>query len=137
MRILIVGSDTSLGEVLLDFFLLQGRHSIKNLLQDECRWKSERQTKKALSRASCDLVVDARILAATEVGEILFDIDISRTLWLAKASHRCGLGYLYLFSSRVFSGTAGRLYTEADYPDSEHTLGVPLLRCETAIRESF
>ena len=59
MRILIVGSDTSLGEVLLDFFLLQGRHSIKNLLQDECRWKSERQTKKALSRASCDLVVDA------------------------------------------------------------------------------
>ena len=136
MRILIVGSDTSLGEVLLDFFLLQGRHSIKTLLQDECRWKSERQTKKALSRASCDLVVDARIVASTEVGETLFDIDISRTLWLAKASHRGGVGYLYLSSSRVFSGTVGRLYTEDDYPDSEDSLGELLLRSETAIRDS-
>lgn len=136
MRILIVGSDTSLGEAMLDFFLLQGRHSIKTLLQDECRWKSERQTKKAVSRASCDLVVDARIVAATDGGETLFDIDISRTLWLAKASHRGGLGYLYLSSSRVFAGTVGRLYTEDDYPDGEDTLGELLLRSETAIRDS-
>jgi dTDP-4-dehydrorhamnose reductase len=136
VRILIVGSDTSLGEAMLDYFLLKRRHSIKTLLQDECRWKSERQAKKAVSRASCDLVIDARIVAATETGEVLFDIDISRTLWLAKASHRGGLGYLYLSSTRVFSGTAGRLYTEDDYPDSEDTLGELLLRGETAIRDS-
>ena len=135
MRILIAGSDTSLGEAILDFFLIQGRHAIEALPLGECRWKSERQAKKALRRANCDLVVDARIAAATDSGETVFDLDISRTLWLAKASHRSGVGYLYISSSRVFSGTVERLYSEDDYPDNEGTLGELLLRSETAVRD--
>ena len=135
MRILIVGSDTSLGEAILDFFLSQGRHAIEALSQEGCRWKSERQVKKVLRRAMCDLVVDTRIAAATDRGEILFDLDISRTLWLARACHRSGAGYLYLSSSRVFSGTVERLYSEDDYPDGEDTLGELLLRSETAVRD--
>ena len=120
---------------MLDFFLVQGRHAVEALPRGECRWKSERQAKKALRRANCDLVVDARIAAATDSGETLFDLDISRTFWLAKASHRSGVGYLYISSSRVFSGTVERLYSEDDYPDSEDALGELLLRSETAVRD--
>lgn len=120
---------------MLDFFLMQSRHAIEALPLGECRWKSERQAKKALRRANCDLVVDARISAATDGGETVFDLDISRTLWLAKASHRSGVGYLYISSSRVFSGSVERLYSEDDYPDSEDTLGELLLRSETAVRD--
>lgn len=136
MRILIVGSDTSLGDALLDFMLSQSRHAVEVLPLDECRWKSERQAKKALRRAKCELVVDARIVAAADGDETIHDLDIDRTLWLAKASHRNNVGYLYLSSSRVFSGSVERLYSEDDYPDNEGVLGELLLRSETAVRDN-
>jgi len=135
VRILIVGSDTSLGDALLDFLLTQGRHTVEVLSLGDCRWKSERQAKKALRRANCELVIDARIVAAADGDEIIHDLDINRTLWLAKASHRNNVGYLYLSSSRVFSGTVERLYSEDDYPDDEGVLGELLLRSETAVRD--
>ncbi len=136
MRILIVGSDTSLGEALHGFLLAQGRHAIEVLERGDCRWKSERQAKKALRRANCDLVVDIRIAVAVDSGKIIRDLDIDRTYWLAKASHRNGVGYLYLSSSRVFSGTIERLYSEDDYPDNEETVGELLLRGESVVRDS-
>jgi len=136
VRILIVGSDTALGEALQDFLLAQGRHSVEVLPLGDCRWKSERQAKKALRRANSELVVDARIVAAADSGEIIHDLDINRTLWLAKASHRNKVGYLYLSSSRVFSGSVERLYSEDDYPDNEGVLGELLLRSETAVRDN-
>ncbi len=136
MRILIVGSDSSLGEALQDFMLLQGRHEISVLPHEACRWRSERQAKKSLRRANCDLVIDARIAASADGGGSISDLDIDRTYWLAKSSHRSGLGYLYLSTARVFSGTVERLYSEDDYPDSEETLGELLLRGESVVRDS-
>ena len=136
MRILIVGSDNSLGDALQDFLLSQGRHAITVLPREACRWKSERQAKKSLRRADCDLVIDARIVAAADGGDTIRDLDIDRTFWLAKASHRSGVGYLYLSSSRVFSGNVERLYSEDDYPDNEETLGELLLRGESVVRDS-
>jgi len=136
VRILIVGSDTSLGDALLDFLLAQSRHAVEVLPLGDCRWKSERQAKKALRRANCELVIDARIVAAADGDEIIHDLDINRTLWLAKASHRNNVGYLYLSSSRVFSGSVERLYSEDDYPDNEGVLGELLLRSETAVRDN-
>lgn len=136
MRILIVGSDTSLGDALLDFLLSQSRHAVEVLPLEACRWKSERQAKKALRRAGCELVVDVRIMAAADGGDIIHDVDIDRTLWLAKASHRNNVGYIYLSSARVFSGSVERLYSEDDYPDNEDTLGELLLRSETAVRDN-
>lgn len=135
MRILIVGSNTSLGDALQDFLHLQSRHAVEVLSLEDCRWKSERQAKKALRRANCELVIDVRIVAAADGDEIIHDLDIDRTLWLAKASHRNNVGYLYLSSSRVFSGTVERLYSEDDYPDDEGVLGELLLRSETAVRD--
>jgi len=136
VRILIAGSDSSLGEALLDFFLAQGRHDIELLPLAACRWKSERQAKKALRRANTELVIDARIIAAADSGATIHDLDIGRTLWLARASHRSSVGYLYLSSAWVFSGSVERHYGEDDYPDSEGTLGELLLRSETAVRDS-
>ncbi len=136
MRILIAGSDTSLGEALLDFFLAQCRHEVEALPLAACRWKSERQAKKALRRVDTELVIDARIISAADSGVTIHDLDIGRTLWLAKASHRSGVGYLYLSSAQVFSGSVERHYGEDDYPDSEGTLGELLLRSETAVRDS-
>ena len=136
MRVLILGSDTFLGEALFDFFLACGRHVIEALPLDACRWKSERQAKKALRRCACDLVVDVRIVGSSLSDIRVADIDVDRTVWLARASHRSGRGYLYLSSTQVFSGSVERLYTEDDYPDSEEPMGELLLHCETAVRDS-
>jgi dTDP-4-dehydrorhamnose reductase len=135
VRILILGADSILGEALHDFFLFQGRHTIESLPLESCRWKSERQAKKALRRGNCELVVDARNLGPPGRNVTIQDLDINRTQWLARASHRSGTGYLYLSSAEVFSGSVERLYTEDDYPDSQELLGEMLLRCETAVRD--
>jgi len=136
VRILIVGSDTSLGEALQDFLLSQGRHAIGALALEECRWKSERQVKKALRRAKCELVIDVRIVAAADSGATIHDLDIDRTLWLARASHRNNVGFVCLSSSRVFSGTVQRPYSEDHYPDGEGALSELLLGNETAVRDN-
>lgn len=136
MRILILGADTFLGVALHDFLLSQGRHSVETLPLESCRWKSERQAKKALRRADCEINVDARNLGCQGRNTSIQDLDIKRTQWLARASHRSGAGYLYLSSAEVFSGSVERLYTEDDYPDSEELLGEMLLHCETAVRDN-
>lgn len=136
MHILLLASDTSVGFALAEFLQSQARHTVELLTRENCRWKSERQSKKALRRSQCDLLIDARISAAADSGETLHDHDIDRIHWLAKACHRNGVGYLYLSSSRVFSGSVERLYTEDDYPDNnENTLGELLLRGESFVRD--
>lgn len=136
MRILILGADTTLGEAVYDFFLFQGRHAVESLVLESCRWKSERQAKKALRRGNCELVVDARNLGFPDRNVTIQDLDIKRTQWLARASHRSGIGYLYISSAEVFSGSVERLYTEDDYPDSQELQGEMLLHCETAVRDN-
>lgn len=135
MRILILGADTILGEALYGFLLAQGRHTVESLPLESCRWKSERQAKKALRRGNCELVVDARNLASPGRNVAIQELDIKRIQWLARASHRSGIGYLYISSAEVFSGSVERLYTEDDYPDSQELQGEMLLHCETAVRD--
>ncbi|MBT4518411.1 MAG: sugar nucleotide-binding protein [Halieaceae bacterium] len=136
MRVLIVGSDNALGQELHSILLHQGRLDVVALASPDCRWKSERQVKKALRRADCELLVDTRILASADGSEQLHDLDIDRTNWLARICQRDGIGYIYLSSARLFSGSVERQYTEDDYPDSEDTLGELLLWCEGAVRDS-
>ena len=101
----------------------------------ECRWKSERQAKKALVRASCQYVVDTRIGYMADGGDPVHDLDLNRTLWLAKSCQKNKMAYFYLSSSRVFSGNLGRLYKEDDFPDNEESLAGLLLRAETAVKD--
>ena len=136
MRILILGADTILGESLHNFFLSLGRHTVESLPLESCRWKSERQAKKALRRGNCELVVDARSLGSPGSNVTIQDLDINRTQWLARSSHRSGAGYLYISTAEVFSGSVERLYTEVDYPDNQEPQGEMLLRCETAVRDN-
>jgi dTDP-4-dehydrorhamnose reductase len=136
VRILILGADSFLGVALHDFFLSQRRHTVESLSLESCRWKSERQAKKALRRANCELVVDARNLGSQGRNVSIQDLDVNRTQWLARASHRSGTGYLYISSAQVFSGSVERLYTEDDYPDSQEPQGEMLLHCETAVRDN-
>ncbi|MEH6580936.1 MAG: sugar nucleotide-binding protein [Halioglobus sp.] len=134
MRVLIIGSETPVGRSLQDFLRRRGRH-VEVLATTDCRWKSERQTKKALVRAACEFVVDARIEAAADGGVPIHDIDLNRTRWLARACQKNKFTYLYLSTSRVFSGGLDRLYTEEDYPDNEEGLGEILFQAESFIRD--
>jgi len=136
MRVLLIGADTSIGIALQSHLLRWGRHEVELLNGSACRWKSERQAKKAARRGGCDLIIDARIVAACDSGEILHDIDVKRCHWLAKACQRSGIHYLYLSSSRVFSGTRGRPYTELDPADNAETIGQLLLQAEAFVRET-
>lgn len=134
MRVLILGSDTPVGKALHDF-LLRRRRYVEVLVTSDCRWKSERRVKKALVRAGCDFVVDTRLQAKADGGEKIHDLDLQRTLWVAKSCQKNKIAHVYLSTSRVFSGDIERLYTEDDYPDNEESLGDLLLHAESVIRD--
>lgn len=134
MRVLVIGSDTPVGKSLQDFLLRRGRQVVTVPTAD-CRWKSERQTKKTLVRAACEFVVDTRIAAAADGGRTIHDLDLDRTGWIAKSCQKNKMTYLYLSTARVFSGDLDRLYTEDDYPDNEDSLGDLLLSAESSIRD--
>lgn len=135
LRILLTGSDSPLGLVLHEFLLQVGRHEVIPLTRATCRWKSERQAKKAVQRAKVDAMVDLRVLTALDSAEEITDLEVDRCDWLAKACQRNGVAYLHLSSSRLFSGRLDRLYSEDDYPDSDDKVGRALLRAEEAVRD--
>jgi dTDP-4-dehydrorhamnose reductase len=134
VRVLIIGSDTLVGRSLQEILLRRGRH-VEALASTECRWKSERQTKKALVRARCEFVVDTRIEAMAEAREPIHELDLNRTLWMAKACQKNSMAFTYLSTARVFTGDITRLYSEDDYPDSDRDLGELLLQAESSIRD--
>lgn len=136
MRALILGSDTPLGHALLNRLQHLGRHQVVPVTRATCRWKSERQAKKAVVRAKCDIVVDLRISAAADGVDPLQEVDLKRCHWVAKACQRSGITYLYTSNSRVFSGQLDRPYTEEDYPDNEAGAGALLTRAEQLVRDS-
>ena len=136
MRVLILGSDTPLGQALVERQALLARHETVLMSRSACRWKSERQAKKSVVRAKCDIVVDVRIEAAGDGGEQIQELDLKRCHWVAKACQRTAIAYLYLSSSRVFSGQLDRPYTEEDFPDNEETVGQLLSMAEQLVRDS-
>jgi len=135
VRVLILGSDTPLGEALAEREEHSGRHEMVLMSRAACRWKSERQAKKMVVRAKCDIVVDARIGAAGDNGDPIQELDLKRCHWVAKACQRTNIAYLHVSSNRVFSGQLGRPYTEDDHPDNEETVGLLLANAEQLVRD--
>ena len=136
MRVLLLGSDTPLGQALTDYLEHLGRHEQVEMSRSACRWKSERRAKKAVIRAKSEVVVDMRIEAAGDGGDPIQELDLKRCHWVAKACQRSAIPYLYISSSRVFSGQLDRPYSEEDEPDSEETVGQLLAGAEKLVRES-
>ena len=135
MRVLLLGTDTPLGQALTEYLERLGRHEVVAMSRSACRWKSERQAKKAVTRAKCELVVDMRIEAAGDGGDPIQELDIKRCHWVAKACQRSSIIYLYISSSRVFSGQLERPYTEDDLPDNDETVGQLLAEAERRVSE--
>ncbi|MDZ7782858.1 MAG: sugar nucleotide-binding protein [Halioglobus sp.] len=133
VRALLLGSDTPLGHALLERHYLLQRHEMLPSTLSACRWKSERQAKKSVVRAKCDIVVDLRIEAAADGGIPIQELDLQRCRWVAKACQRNASAYLYVSSSRVFSGALGRHYSEDDQPDNEESIGTLLRRAEELV----
>jgi dTDP-4-dehydrorhamnose reductase len=115
---------------------LLGRHEITTMSRAACRWKSERQAKKSLARAKSDIVVDLRIEAAGDGGLQIQELDLQRCHWVAKSCQRTHTAYLYVSSSRVFSGRLERAYVEQDVPDNEEPMGQLLARAEGIVAEA-
>lgn len=136
MKVLILGSDTPLGLSLVNILERLRRHEVVALTRAACRWKSERQAKKAVVRVKSDIVVDLRIVAAADGIDPLQETDLKRCHWVAKACQRSKITYLYVSSSRVFSGALGRPYTESDPPDNETGAGVMLASAEQLVRDN-
>lgn len=133
MRVLLLGSDTPLGKALVAAHQFQNRHELELITRANCRWKSERQAKKTIVRAKCDIVVDARIEAAGDGGVQIQELDLKRCHWVAKACQRSATAYLYMSSSRVFSGRLDRPYVEDNTPDNEESVGQLLTRAEEVV----
>lgn len=135
MRVLILGSDSPLGQALTEMLEHLGRHEVVALTRANARWKRERQAKKAVRRAACDVVVDTRLEAVADGGQKIADLDLQRTQWVAKSCQRDDLCHLFISSSRVFSGQLDRPYNEADEPDGEDKVAVLLAAAERVITE--
>ncbi len=136
MRVLLIGSDTSLGLALVDHLRRWGRHELEAVSSSTSRWKSERHAKKVVRRVRADIVVDARLQGAIDSGEIITELDIERSHWLAKACQRSNGSYFLLSTARVFAGDAGRAYREQDVPDNTETVGQLLAVAEARTRET-
>ena len=130
MRVLILGSDTSLGVALIRRQAMLGRHELVLMSCSACRWKSERQAKKSIARAKSETVVDLRLEIAGDGALPIQEVDLQRSHWVAKACHRTNATYLYVSSSGVFSGELQRPYLEEDSPDSDEVAGRLLARAE-------
>lgn len=133
MRVLILGADTPLGKAVVELQGLLGRHELLPMGSSACRWKSERQAKKSVVRAKCDIVLDVRIEAAGDGGFQIQELDLKRCHWVAKACQRTNTAYLYVSSSRVFSGRLDRPYDEEDAADNEETVGQLLASAEQVV----
>ncbi|MEE4192335.1 MAG: sugar nucleotide-binding protein [Halieaceae bacterium] len=134
MKVLLIGSDTPVGQALCNFFDLRGTEYTP-LSKSECRWKSERQAKKALRRSEAGLAVDARIQAAADGGIRIHEADIERCMWLARASQALRIPMLLLSCASIFEGKESRAYREEDYPDGMSTLASLIGAAETAVRD--
>ena len=134
MRVLIIGSDTPVGLALCEYFTLRGREFV-GLPKADCRWKSERQAKKSLRRSDSQFTIDTRLQAAADGGIRVHEIDVKRSLWLARASQILGIPFLHLSAARVFRGAATHLYREEDHPDGESSIARLLIEAEAAFRE--
>lgn len=133
MRVLLLGSDSPLGLALCERQALLGRHEFVLMSRSACRWKSERQAKKSVVRGKSDIVVDVRLEAAGDGAAEIHQQDLQRCHWVAKACQRSDTAYLFISSSRVFSGQLGRPYHEEDYPDNEESVGQLLTRAEQIV----
>ncbi len=136
MRVLLLGSDTPLGKAIEARQAQLQRHDLVALSRSACRWKSERQAKKSVVRAKCDVVLDVRIEAAGDGGMQIQELDLKRCHWVAKACQRAGGAYFYISSSRVFSGHLGRPYHEADIPDNEESVAQLLRNAEDIVAQT-
>jgi dTDP-4-dehydrorhamnose reductase len=136
VKVLVLGTDSPLGQALAEYLQKLARHDCVLMSRAACRWKSERQAKKVVARAKCDIVVDVRIEAAGDGGDPIQELDLKRCHWVAKACQRSKIPYLYISSSRVFSGQLERPYTEQDLPDNEETIGQLLANAEQLVRDS-
>ncbi|GAB5452867.1 MAG: dTDP-4-dehydrorhamnose reductase [Halioglobus sp.] len=135
MRVLLLGADTPLGRAIEERHETLQRHELQSLSLSACRWKSERQAKKSVVRAKSDIVVDVRIEAAGDGGVQIQELDLKRCHWVAKACQRTETAYLYISSSRVFSGKLERPYLEEDPPDNDESVGQLLHSAEQIVRD--
>ncbi len=134
MRVLILGSDSPLGQALTAFLDALGRHEVEAITRSASRWKSERQAKKAVRRAKPEVVVDLRVEALADGSGDINDLDLKRSQWVAKCCQRDAACHLFVSSSRVFSGQLDRLYHEGDDPDGEDLIGRTLAEAEQLVQ---
>ncbi len=136
MRVLIIGSDSPLGRALTENLEDLGRHEVVCLSRSAARWKSERQAKKMVRRATAEVVVDLRLQALADSGEEMAELDVKRSHWVAKAAQRDKACHLLVSSARVFSGELDRLYNESDVPDSIGEVGIMLAAAEELVQQN-
>ncbi|MEM6484991.1 MAG: sugar nucleotide-binding protein [Pseudomonadota bacterium] len=136
MDVLILGSDNPVGSALLSACTQWGRHRGMGLSSSSCRWRSERQAKKACRKNRPQAVVDLRLGWQVASGEVPQPADIERTHWVAKACARSAMHYLFLSSDQVFAGQTGRHLIESDDTDAFQVVGLQLIEAEDQVLQA-
>jgi len=113
------------------------RHEIIGVDMDATRWRRERQVKKLIRRQSIDLILDARLVTQIDGVDPVGQPDLERTRWLSALAAKDRVGYLFLSSARVFSGTLTRPYRETDQPDAQDPVGKTLIEIENLLQSAL
>ena len=137
MRILVLGLDSPLGFSLRSFAAPLMRHEIIGVDMDATRWRRERQVKKLIRRQPIDLILDARLVTQIDGVDPVGQPDLERTRWLAGLAAKDRIGYFFLSSARVFSGTLTRPYRESDQPDATDAVGKTLVEAEALLQDKL
>lgn len=123
MEVLLIGADNALGRALTSALAQYGRHNTVALSTSTCRWRSERQAKKAARKFKPEFIVDLRLAWQSASSEESQPLDIERSHWIAKACERSDIGYLFLSRDQVFAGHSARNLRESDVPDPASETG--------------
>ncbi len=134
MRVLVIGIDTPVGHALEQLFTSRSRDFV-GLNRSDCRWKSERQAKKALRRSDCDIAIDLRIQASADGGVKVHEVDVERSTWLARAAQGVKVPFIHLSCVRVFKGDREQPYGEDDVPNGESSISQLLIAAEEQVRQ--
>ena len=137
MRVLILGGDTPVGYSLKAFASPLQRHEFLAVDLEDTRWRRERQVKKLLRAAQCDMLIDARLVTAINSSQPVGQPDIERTQWLAGLCGKLGISYFFVSSSRVFSGALKRPYRETDDTDPVDDIGRGLVEVERVLQDEL
>ncbi|GAB5413287.1 MAG: hypothetical protein Cons2KO_08900 [Congregibacter sp.] len=136
MNVLLIGSDSPVGEALQGVFAKWGRHQAQAVSTSASRWRIERKAKKSTRKNKPDAVLDLSFVNRLAGGEPITAEDVDRVHWVAKACEHSGICFFFVSSDQVYAGLTGRALRETDPADASLEPGLRCIEAENRVSQA-